>query len=132
MVSSSLRPKNLAVLLLASGDLAPRQRARDQQADLSGMALKARLLNEIIRLDPEPETLEGALEQIVTLLGPPAGPTRAVAVSILEEWHTACTSPEFVAWLLAEAVQAGDEPPEGRRHGRKNRPFSEAPEPGAP
>jgi hypothetical protein len=43
----ALRPKDMALLLLASGDLLPRQRARDQQADLSGSALKSRILNEL-------------------------------------------------------------------------------------
>src|SRR5262245_21736436 len=45
MESTLLRPKDMALLLLASGDLLPRQRARDQQADISGSALKARILN---------------------------------------------------------------------------------------
>jgi len=48
MESTLLRPKDMALLLLASGDLLPRQRARDQQADISGSALKARILNELV------------------------------------------------------------------------------------
>jgi hypothetical protein len=40
--------------------------------------------------------MEAALEQIITLLGEPSGPTRAVAVSVLEEWQAACASPQFV------------------------------------
>jgi len=48
----------MALLLLASGDLLPRQRARDQQADISGSALKARILNELVLLDPEPVQME--------------------------------------------------------------------------
>src|SRR5262249_20376624 len=100
MESAPLRPKDMALLLLASGDLLPRQRARDQQADISGSALKARILNELLGLDPEPVEMEAALEQIIALLGEPSGPTRAVAVSILEEWQAACTSPQFVEWLL--------------------------------
>jgi hypothetical protein len=121
----------VALLLLASGDLLPRQRARDQQADLSGSALKSRILNELVLLDPEPEQVETALEQIVALLGPPTGPTRALAVSVLEEWQAACTSPEFVAWLLAQAVHAGQEPTEGHHRGRKNRQTAAAPDSGA-
>src|SRR5216684_1424558 len=34
-----IRPRDLAVLLLASGDLRPRQLARDQQADVTGLLL---------------------------------------------------------------------------------------------
>src|SRR5262245_15543043 len=159
MESSSLRPKDVALLLLASGDLLPRQRARDQQSDLHGNALKSCVLNELIVLDPDPAQVEATLAQIVELLGPPTGPTRAVAVSVLEEWRAACASPEFVEWLLAQAVHAGLEPTEGRgavklaplrprsageraaerpsadtvaeggRRGRKNRQTTESPDP---
>jgi hypothetical protein len=126
-----LRPKDMALLLLASGDLLPRQRARDQQADISGSALKARILHELVLLDPEPEEVETALEQIIALLGPPMGPTRAVAVSVLEEWRAARVSPEFVAWLLAQAVHAGREPTAGdRRRGQKNHHIAESPDTG--
>ena len=107
MESPALRPKDVALLLLASGDLLPRQRARDQQSDLHGNALKSRILKELVALDPEPEQVETTLAQIVEVLGPPTGPTRAVAVSVLEEWRAACVAPEFVEWLLAQAVQAG-------------------------
>ena len=130
MESSSLRPKDVALLLLASGDLLPRQRARDQQSDIQGNVLKSRILNELVALDPDPERLEATLEQIVELLDPPTGPTRAVAVSGLEEWQAACASPEFVEWLLAQAIHAGLKPTEGGRRGRKNRQTAESPEPG--
>ena len=126
-----LRPKDMALLLLASGDLLPRQRARDQQADISGSALKARILNELVVLDPEPVQMEAALEQIIALLGEPSGPTRAVAVSVLEEWQAACASPQFVEWLLAQAVQEGLAPTEGHRRGRKNRQIPASPDSGA-
>jgi hypothetical protein len=126
-----VRPKDMALLLLASGDLLPRQRARDQQADISGSTLKARILNELVWLDPEPVQMEAALEQIVTLLGEPSGPTRAVAVSVFEEWQAACASPQFVEWLLAQAVQEGLAPTEGRRRGRKNRQIPASPDSGA-
>jgi hypothetical protein len=125
-----LRPKDMALLLLASGDLLPRQRARDQQADINGSVLKVRILNELVVLDPEPAQMEAALEQIITLLGEPSGPTRAVAVSILEEWQAACASPQFVEWLLAQAVQEGLAPTEGRRHDRKDRQIPTSPDPG--
>jgi hypothetical protein len=116
-----LRPKDLALLLLASGDLLPRQRARDQQADLTGSALKTRLLQALVQRDPDPAQVEAVLEEIITTLGPPTGPSRAVAVSIYEEWQAACTSPELVEWLLAQALHEGQEPPEGRRRGRPPR-----------
>ncbi len=104
-----LRPRDLALLLLASGDLLPRQRARDQQADLAGLDLKRRLLDRMAALDPEPADLEGTLIRIVEELGPPTGPSRAIALSILEEWRMACTTPQWVAHLLDQAVQSCEE-----------------------
>lgn len=127
---SDLRPKDVALLLLASGDLLPRQRARDQESDIAGNTLKSRMLQALIALDPDPEQLEVALEQIIAAFGPPAGPSRAIAVGVREEWQAARASPEFVAWLLAQAVQEGLEPTEGQRHGRKNRQTPTPPEPG--
>jgi hypothetical protein len=101
---ASLRPRDLAVLLLASGDLLPRHRARDQQADLAGLELKRRLLQQAVAVDPEPSDLERTLISIVEEFGPPTGPTRALALSFLEEWHVACTSPEWLDHLLNQAV----------------------------
>jgi hypothetical protein len=117
----TISPKDLALFLLASGDLLPRQRARDQQADLSGSQLKARVLNELVLLDPEPAGLEAALEEIVFAFGPPTGPTRGVALSIMDDWRSAEESPAFVEWLLEQAVREGQEPTGGRRRGRKDR-----------
>jgi hypothetical protein len=111
-----LRPRDLALLLLASGDLLPRQRARDQQADLAGLALKKRVLEELAALDPEPEELEAALMQIVEKIGPPTGPTRSLAVTIRDEWLVACAAPEWTAYLLGEAIQDASE---GDRRGRR-------------
>jgi hypothetical protein len=115
--SAPLRPRDFAVLLLSSGDVAPRQRARDQQADCAGLALKARVLTALVTLDPEPEDLEAALVAIVEELGPPSGPTRAIARGLVEEWRAANATPEWVAQLLGEAVRGSDG--EGRRRGRQ-------------
>jgi hypothetical protein len=111
-----MRPRDLALLLLASGDLLPRQRARDQQADRAGLDLKRRVLERLAALDPEPADLEAALVRIVEEAGPPSGPTRAVAAVVRDEWLAACTSPEWVAQLLGEAASAGErEDGRGRR-----------------
>jgi hypothetical protein len=103
--SEPLRPRDLALLLLASGDLLPRQRARDQQADRAGLQLKRCVLDRLAALDPEPAEVEAVLFQIIEEVGPPWGPTRAVAASVYAEWQTACTTPEWVAHLLGEAVR---------------------------
>lgn len=105
-----LRPRDFAVLLLSSGDLTPRQRARDQQADRAGLEIKRRVLNAVAARDPEPADLEAALVAIVEELGEPSGPTRAVARGVLEEWQSASATPELMAHLLGEAVRG--------RHGR--------------
>src|SRR5438128_11393219 len=99
--TDALRPRDLALLLLASGDLLPRKRARDQQADRAGLELKRRLLDRVAVLDPEPSEvdLEHALLRVVEELGPPTGPTRALAVGFRDEWRTACASPGWVAHL---------------------------------
>lgn len=99
-----MRPRDLALLMLSTGELRPRLRARDQQADREGLALKRRLLDRLAALDPEPEELEAALLQIVEEIGPPTGPTRAIAVGVREEWQAASVSPDWLRHLLAEAA----------------------------
>jgi hypothetical protein len=113
-VCPPLRPRDFAVLLLASGGVTPRQRARDQQADCAGLALKRRVLNALVALDPDPPDLERALLQIVDQLEPPSGPTRAIALVLAEEWRAANATPEWLAHLVGEAVQ-GDKVPKVTR-----------------
>ncbi len=100
-----VRPRDLALLLLNSGDLRPRKRARDQQADRAGLGLKRRVLERLAELDPEPADLDAALARIITEVGEPTGPTRAIALTVREEWQAAAASPEWVAYLLGEATQ---------------------------
>ncbi len=102
---TTLRPRDFALLLLSTGEMRPRQRARDQQADLIGLGLKRRILEQIAALDPDPPDLPVALARIATELGDPAGPARAVAVSVRDEWQMACATPAWVEQLLAEATR---------------------------
>src|SRR5687768_14158623 len=102
-----LRPRDLALLLLASGELLPRRRARDQQADRAGLELKRNLLDRRAALEPEPEELEAALMQIVAEIGPPTGPTRALALALKEDWELACVNPAFLQHLLEQATREG-------------------------
>jgi hypothetical protein len=99
----------LALLFLASGDLRPRQRARDQQADTAGLEIKRRILQELVEIDPDPKELEAVLIKVVDKFGPPFGPTRAIAAIIRDECQTACTSPEWVTQLLSEAVDHSED-----------------------
>ncbi len=113
---AALRPRDFALLLLASGELAPRQRARDQQADRAGLELKRRVLEALAAHDPEPEDLEATLLAVVEDLGPPTGPTRAVALALFEDWQSAAAAPALLDHLLGQAIH----PPtaEGRRGGQ--------------
>src|SRR5262245_21805702 len=105
----TLRPRDLAVLLLASRELRARQRARDQRADTAGLDLKRRVLERLVARDPDPAEIEAALLHIIQELGPPSGPTRAIAAMVREEWLAACVSPEWVGKLVEEAVAAADD-----------------------
>jgi hypothetical protein len=111
---TEMRPRDLAIMLLASGDLLPRQRARDQQADRAGLDLKRRLLDHVAAMDPEPAALEAALSDFVESMGAPSGPSRALAREFHEEWQAACAVPEWTAYLLQEALN----PPEPKRKGK--------------
>src|SRR5437764_2849903 len=103
-MSEPLRPRDFAVLLLGSGDVLPRQRARDQQADRAGLELKRRVLEALVGNDPEPDEMEAALLAIVEDLGPPSGPPRAIALAIFEDWRSAAQTPGWVEHLLNEAT----------------------------
>jgi hypothetical protein len=113
-----LRPRDLALLLLASGDLRPRLRARDQQADRAGLDLKRQLLDSLAAVDPEPEDLDDALAGIVAKMDGPAGPARAIALSIKEEWQAACVTPEWLGLLLHQATQEPGPRKGNKAHGR--------------
>jgi hypothetical protein len=98
------RPRDLALLLLAVGDDPPRQRARDQQADRAGAALRRTVLDRLAALDPEPQDCAAALARIAAELGEPSGPTRSLCAQLLQEWEACRHAPNSWAWLLAEAL----------------------------
>jgi hypothetical protein len=109
------RPRDLALLLLAIGGGPPRQRARDQQADLAGLELHRRILDRLACLDPEPDDCEATLARIVEEFGQPTGPTRGVCLRVKQEWEECRDSPTAWSWLLAEALEAGSDAPRRRR-----------------
>ncbi len=120
------RPRDLALLLLACDGGPPRQRARDQQADLAGADLRRRVLDRLAAIDPEPNQLNEALAGIIDAIGPPTGPTRGVCTSIRQDWDSCQLAPAAWACLLAEAIEAGNRPG-GRRQNPKRRGDGHAP-----
>jgi hypothetical protein len=108
--AAPLRPRDFAMLMLASRDLRPRQRARDQRADTAGLELKRRVLQQLADQDPEPADVATVLFRSIDEIGPPFGPTRALATMVYEEWQAACASPEWIGQLMAEAIDAPERP----------------------
>jgi hypothetical protein len=108
------RPGDLALFLLASGEVLPRKRARDQQADIAGLELKRRVLDLLVALDPDPQDLERALLQIVETIGPPDGPTRAICGTVRDEWEALANTPELMEWLIEQALREDDRAPKNR------------------
>jgi len=106
-----LRPGDFARILLAIGGGPPRARARDQQADLAGEAVRQRILNRLVVLDPEPEALEASLLAIIAEQEAPAGPARGVCTAILQEWTMALMNPAYWSFLVREAIHATGKPP---------------------
>ena len=113
-------PRDLALLLLAVGSEPPRERARDQRADLLGLDLRRRVLDRIAAIDPEPSEFASCLAALIREFGEPDGPTRAIASGLLQDWESSRIAPEFWPWLVAEAVHAsgrGDRPRRRERGG---------------
>jgi hypothetical protein len=110
------RPGDFARVLLAAGGDPPRARARDQRADTIGEAIRRRVLNRLVVLDPEPEALEAALLTIIEELGEPSGSTRAVCTAIAQEWEMARLSPGFWPFLIGQAMIAEEMPARSRKN----------------
>jgi hypothetical protein len=100
-----MRPRDVALLLLNSGELLPRQRLRSQTPDAVGLELKRRLLQSLVALDPEPAELDTALERLVLEGGTPVGPLRALALAFRDEWQALPANPQWIEYLQAESAR---------------------------
>jgi len=109
-----VRPGDFARILLAASGSPPRARARDQQADIAGEALRQRVLNRLVVLDPDPEELEAALMAVIIEFGEPAGPTRGACTAIHQEWEMARIQPDYWAFLIGEAIEPEKRTPGSR------------------
>ena len=111
--TTPVRPGDFARILLAASGSPPRARARDQQADLTGEALRQRVLDRLIALDPAPEDFDVALLTIIIEFGQPDGPTRGVCTAIHQEWEMVRVQPGYLTFLVGQAIQ-----PESKRSRR--------------
>lgn len=99
-----LRPAEVCRALLAALEASEgrrRQRKRDQTPDAFGLGVKRDLLQRVVDEDPEPDAFEAWLVEYprtceVTEL---AGPARAMARAVFEEWQLAHSMGEFRRWL---------------------------------
>ena len=98
-----MRPSEVCRCLLAALEAAEgrrRSRKRDQTPDAIGLAVKRRLLERVVRDDPDPARFEDWLHEYERAEGPRApGATAAMARAVLEEWRLAHAMPAFAAWL---------------------------------
>jgi hypothetical protein len=98
------RPAAICQALLAALEAAEgrrRSRKRDQTPDAFGLAVKRALLQRVVDVDPEPQAFEQWLLDYPRTCGAPelAGPARAMARAVFEDWRLAHASPEFRRWL---------------------------------
>ncbi len=104
-MTNELRPRELALLMLAASGAPPRQRARDQKADRAGESLRRRVLERLLELDPDFAHLDAALLRIIGELSPPTGPVRALATVLRDDLLAARANPALTEHLLTTAMQ---------------------------
>lgn len=107
--SAGPRPAELCralLLALEASEGRRRRRKRDTRPDAIGLEIKRRLLEEAVRDDPEPDGFEAWLLARCAAAGPGEGATRAMAVSIRDEWRLSSVHPDFHGWLSEGAPSA--------------------------
>ena len=102
-----MRPRDLALLLLSSEELRPRNRMRSQHPDIMGMVLKRSLLERVVELDPDAKNLEATMAGLIDELGPPPGPIRALAIGFRDDWLGLASNPNWLDQLREDAAREG-------------------------
>jgi len=102
------RPADFGRAMLAAVDASEgrrRRRQRDTTPDAVGLGLKREMLERLVAEDPDADGLEGwLLTQCLERSEPHgAGPVRAMALEILDEWRLCQTVPAFGDWLARGA-----------------------------
>lgn len=108
------RPAAMCRQLLAALEAAEgrsRRRKRDQRPDAIGLSIKRELLEAAVAEDPEPDAFEAWLVTRTLAAGHAAGPVRAMALTILDEWRLADAAPGFRGWLAGGAPSDDRLPP---------------------
>lgn len=105
------RPAEICRALLAALDAAEgrrRRRKRDQTPDAFGLRVKRELLERVIADDPPADAFEQWLLEYPARCGKAelAGPARAMARAVYDEWRLAHSSNEFRNWLNQGAPSA--------------------------
>jgi hypothetical protein len=100
----AVRPCDVSRALLAALEASEgrrRNRKRDQTADAFGLSVKRDLLQRVVAEDPEPDAFEEwLLTYPLTVRAPElAGPARAMARAVFEEWQLAHQLADFRTWL---------------------------------
>ncbi len=114
--SDPIRPREAALIWLAASAGPPRQRARDQQSDLAGVALRNQILRGLVDHDPEPAEMERAIEEVVTSLdGQLRGPARSLGLLIMQEWESVRLNPGYWEWQMADAIAGSNGAREPKR-----------------
>jgi molybdopterin-guanine dinucleotide biosynthesis protein A len=114
------RPATICKALLTALEASEgrrRSRKRDQTPDAFGLSVKRELLERAVHDDPDPHAFEAWLLDYPRSCRAPelAGPARAMARAVFEDWQLAQTSPEFRRWLHdgAQSADASSERPTG-------------------
>ncbi len=106
MTTITPRPALVCQQLLQATDATEgrrKRRKRNTTPDALGMEVKRVLLEAAIAADPDPDDFEAWLFAWVQGAGALSGATRAMALTVWDEWQFALGSSGFRDWLAAGA-----------------------------
>lgn len=102
----ALTPEQLCRGLLGALDASEgrrRRRSRNTTADSIGLAIERELLEAVVRESPDADDFEGFLMARCIAEGESDGATRAMALSIWQQWRLASEAENYREWITAGA-----------------------------